>query len=241
MGKTQLLPVLTYHKAVSQNKNTYLSVGFLGGPVQQRFDPTNLKFDDQFVNGAYSSTNPTQQTFNKTNITYWDASAGILFSSSFGNSNNYYIGGSYFHFNEPKVAFSSLNDIRLNKKIMINGGLSVPTSETDRLIFYGDYFVQGGNNQAQAGIMYRHDWLDYGDDEVAGITVGAFTRWNDAIIPVVKLDLYKWAFGLTYDVNISKLRSASEMRGGFELTVSLKSFLNIRNSSMDKMRCPVPF
>ena len=60
MGKTQLLPVLAYHKLMSPDRDAYLSVGFIGGMVQQRFDPTGLKFDDQFVNGAYSSSNPTR-------------------------------------------------------------------------------------------------------------------------------------------------------------------------------------
>ena len=35
----------------------------MGGPVMQRFDPSKLSFDDQFVNGSYSSSNPTKQIF----------------------------------------------------------------------------------------------------------------------------------------------------------------------------------
>jgi hypothetical protein len=58
---------------------------------------------------------------------------------------------------------------------------------------------------------------------------------------VVKLDYYNLAFGLTYDVNISKLKSASKGRGGFEATLSYSNFLNIRNSSSEKVRCPVSF
>lgn len=241
LGKTQMLPVFAYHKLISYTRNTYLTAGFIGGAVSQRFDPTRLRFDDQFVNGAYSATNPTFQTFNNTNITYWDAAFGLSLSSDFGYNNRFFVGAAYFHFNEPKVAFSALNDIRLNTKFVLNGGLSLATSDYDYLTLYGDFFTQGGNTQAQAGATFRHVVLEDINDETVALSVGAFYRWNDAFVPLFKLDYYKWGLGVTYDMNISKLRTASQFRGGFELTLSYKSFLNIRNTSAQKFRCPIPF
>jgi hypothetical protein len=138
------------------------------------------------------------------------------------------------------VAFSQLNDIRLNKKIMINGGLSAATSDYDKIILYIDVFMQGGNQQAQGGLMYKHDLVQE-EEEAISISAGSFLRWNDAVIPVIKFNHYNLGIGLTYDVNISKLKTASQMRGGFEATISYQNFLNIRNSSSEKMRCPVRF
>jgi type IX secretion system PorP/SprF family membrane protein len=241
LGKTQILPTLTFHKSINGDKDTYLSVGFLGGAVQQRFDPSKLIFDDQFVNGAYSPTNPTRQVFINSNRTYYDGAFGVLFSSILAGDVKYYVGASYFHFNQPKVAFSPDNDIRLNKKIMVNAGLSAPTGDYDRIILYTDLFNQGGNRQVQGGFMYKHDLVQEEVDNTFSLSGGAFIRWNDAVMPVVKMDLYKLGIGLTYDVNISKLRQASRAQGGFEVTLSYRSFLNIRNSSADKVRCPVGF
>ncbi|RYF36099.1 MAG: type IX secretion system membrane protein PorP/SprF, partial [Cytophagaceae bacterium] len=124
LGKTQILPMLAYHKSMSTVKDAYLSLGFIGGAVQQRFDQSQLKFDDQFVNGAYSPTNPTHDVFSKTNVTYWDAGVGLKYSSDFGYDNRFYIGGAYFHLTQPKVAFAQSNDVRLNKKFVVNAGLS---------------------------------------------------------------------------------------------------------------------
>ncbi len=241
LGKTQLLPSLTFHKSVNGDKDTYLSAGFSYGAVQQRFDPSKLRFDDQFVNGAYSATNPTRQVFLNSNRTYADLSVGLLFSSVFGNDVKYYLGASYYHLTQPKVAFGPDNDIRLNKKLMVNAGLSAPTGEFDRIILYTDVFTQGGNRQVQGGFVYKHDLVQEDIDNSFSLSGGAFIRWNDAVMPVVKLDYYHLGIGLTYDVNISKLRQASRAQGGFELTLSYRSFLNIRNSSLDKVRCPVGF
>jgi hypothetical protein len=60
-------------------------------------------------------------------------------------------------------------------------------------------------------------------------------------MPVIKLDIYSFGLGMSYDINASKLRSASTFRGGLEVTLSFKSYLNIRNSSLQKVRCVVPF
>ena len=241
LGKTQVLPVFTFHKSLSREKNSYLSLGFMGGPVQQRFDPTKLTFDDQFVNGSYSATNPTHQTFSNTNLTYMDLSVGLAYSSIFGNDVKYYFGGSYFHFNKPKVAFSNTNDIKLNNKIVINAGLSTPTSDYDRLILYADYFSQGGNSQVQGGFMYQHYLFEADEDEAVSVSAGTFLRWNDAVMPLIKIEYYHLGIGLTYDINISKLKAASQFRGGYEITLSYRDFLNIRNSSTEKVRCPVAF
>lgn len=241
LGKTAILPTLTFHKSINGDKDSYLSAGFSGGPVQQRFDASKLTFDDQFVNGSYSATNPTRQTFTNTNITYYDASAGILFSSTFGNNVKYYIGAAYFHFTQPKVAFNAVNDIRLNKKLMFNGGMSIPTSDFDKVVIYTDVFSQGGSTQTQGGLIYQHDLLQEDVDYAMSISAGAFLRWNDAVMPLLKLDYYKLGIGITYDINTSKLRSASTARGGFELTASYRTFLNIRNSSAAAVRCPVSF
>ena len=89
--------------------------------------------------------------------------------------------------------------------------------------------------------MFKHDIFQEDEDFTFSLSGGGMLRWNDAIIPVVKLDYYGWAVGLTYDVNISKLKPASHLRGAYELTLSYSSFLNINNSSASKVKCPVPF
>ena len=241
LGKTQVLPMLAYHKSLSSERDSYLSLGFIGGAVQQRFDPSKLQFNDQFVNGAYSATNPTQEIFSNTNVTYWDMGVGVKYSSDYGYDNGWYAGLAYFHFTEPKVAFAQTNDIRLNRKWVLNAGLTNATSDFDRLIVYMDYFIQGGNSQFQGGVIYKHDLLQEDVDYTVSLSGGGFIRWNDAFVPVIKLDYYNLGIGLTYDVNISKLKKASMGRGGFEATLSYSNFLNIRNSSTQKVRCPVAF
>jgi type IX secretion system PorP/SprF family membrane protein len=241
LGRTQALPMVAFHKILDPDRSGYLTLGFLGGPVQQRFDPTRLRLGDQFVNGAYSALNPTQQSFSNTNVTYWDPAVGLSWSQVAGYDTRYYFGLAYFHFLKPRVAFSPQYDFRLNPKWIFNAGMNTPLSDNDRLIFYLDYFTQGGNRQGQGGAMVSHNFVSTDDEFGISLSAGGFYRWNDAIMPVIKMDIYSFGVGMSYDINASKLRSASTFRGGLEVTLSFKSYLNIRNSSLQKVRCVVPF
>ncbi len=238
LRRTQIFPVLNYHKSLSGERDSYLSAGLMGGPVIQRFDPTKLSFDDQFINGSYSPTNPTKEVFTNTGFTYWDAAVGLNFSSTAGESTRYYIGLGLFHFTKPKVAFQQQYDIVLNPKWVVNAGLSAPVGDANKLIVYADYFMQGGARQIQGGLLLSHDLSAYDENHKTTISGGAFYRWNDALVPVLKLDYNQFAVGITYDVNVSKLKSASQYRGAYEITLSYKAFRNSVNSSAEKVRCP---
>jgi type IX secretion system PorP/SprF family membrane protein len=237
LSRTQAFPAMNYHKSLGGEKGGYLSAGIMGGPVFQHFDPSKLSFDDQFVNGAYSSSNPTHQVFSNVSMVYWDVSAGLSFSSIIGEQTRYYVGLGLFHITQPKVAFQKQYDVILNRKWMVNAGLSVPLSDENKLIIYGDYFMQGGSRQGQGGLMISHDFSQF-LDEKAGIGAGVFYRFKDAMVPVIKIDFYHVGLGITYDINLSKLKTASQSRGGFELTLSYKAYRDIHNSSANKVKCP---
>ncbi len=239
LSRLQILPSINFLKSINDN-NGYIALGFIGGLVQSQFDPTKLTFDDQFQNGSFNPLNPTSQTFSKTSITYFDASVGMSYSDRIGENTKFYVGGAYFHANKPKVSF--LDDkVLLKPRSVINAGLSIETSEYDNFYIFGDYISQAGNRQGLMGMMYSHIIGEYLEDDNVSLSLGAFYRWGDAVIPAIKLNLYKVSLGISYDMNVSKLSRASQLRGGYEFTASYRSFLNIRNTSLNKVKCPVTF
>jgi type IX secretion system PorP/SprF family membrane protein len=238
LKRTQIMPVINYHKSLSEDVDNYLSLAFMGGPVQSQFDPTQAKLDDQFVNGAFSDNNVSSQVFNRTGFTYWDASTGLTYSSGFGYEGRFYVGAALFHFLKPKVNFYAENsDTHIDPKLVFNAGLTTPLSDNNRLVCYADYFRQGGNRQFMGGALYETDLVQYDEDDNISFSVGAFYRWNDALVPTASLTMHRWVMGISYDVNVSKLKTASQLRGGLELTASFRGFLNTRSSTQEKMRC----
>jgi type IX secretion system PorP/SprF family membrane protein len=239
LRRTYLQPMVNYHKSLSDNRDDYLSLAIMGGPVHNQFDPTKMKMADQWRNGIYDPSNPTQQVIDKTGYSYWDASVGLCYSGSFGENNRFYIASGLFHFNKPKIAINSINsNVHLDEKWTINWGLKTILGDEEQLIFYTDLFWEGGARQILAGCMYGREVIsDIEESEHVILYIGSFLRFGDALIPVIQFDLKQVNIGLSYDVNISKLRVASNWRGGLELTASYKGFLKIRNSTLDRVRC----
>jgi type IX secretion system PorP/SprF family membrane protein len=238
LKRTQLLPVLSFHKSLDEEKDTYLSIAFMGGAVSSQFDASQLKFGDQYVGGSYSASNPTAQSINSTGYSYWDLSTGLSFSTLFNKETRFYIAAGLAHFIKPTIhSIATTEASFLAPKLSLNMGVSGTMGERGRYIGFADYMMQNGNRQILAGALLGIEVAEYDNDDAPILYVGSFIRWGDAAIPVIKMDMSHMSIGISYDVNVSKLNVASNWRGGLELTASYRGFLKIRNSTLDRVRC----
>jgi type IX secretion system PorP/SprF family membrane protein len=240
LKRTQLLPAISFHKSLNENKDDYLAIGFIGGPVYSQFDATLLKMGDQYQNGSYNPSNPTMQPITGSGYSYWDLGTGLCFSSSFNENGRMYVGASMLHVTNPTIhSVTGRVDDFLKPRYSVNFGLNTPIADdNNRLFVFADYIAQNGNRQLLGGLLYGWNIKKYYEDDTpVTFYVGSFLRWGDALIPTVKLDMNHFTVGISYDVNISKLNVASNWRGGLELTASYSGFLQIKNSTIDKLRC----
>ncbi len=228
---THVLPALNYHKSLSTQNNRYLSLGFMGGLVQRRFDPSKMTTNSQYDNGGLGENLANSQ------YSYLDGSVGMSYNSNlnFNPDNTFYIGAAYHHFNRPNNSFYRNATIELHPKWVFSGGLKLGVSDYAYLTVQADHSRQGGFAETMAGIMYGLKLGEDPDNPAYTLHAGSFLRWNDALIPVIKIDYTPFSVALSYDVNISKLKPSSYGRGGFELSVSYIGFLK-RNEGY--LLCP---
>lgn len=229
---TQILPAFNFHKSVSNEKNAYLSLGFMGGWVQHSIDLSKITTNSQYE-GMGIGENITDPSFS-----YLDGSVGLSFNSALKNNdaNNFYLGAAFHHFNRPNNSFYKNKDIELNPKFVFSGGLKLGVDEYSYITIQGDHSKQGSFKETIFGAMYGFGLGDFPDKPDYAIHVGAFFRWNDALIPVVKLDYHPISVGLSYDANISKLKPSSHGRGGFELSISWITSLKDKSNPYFKPR-----
>lgn len=240
LTSTHVLPVLNYHKSLSADRNMYLSLGFMGGIVQRRFDRSKMTTNSQFDGTGFNAGLADGETMDRTNYSYFDGTAGLSFNTQLGEfeDNNLFVGISYHHFNKaPKVSFYGNTAFEMIPKWVYSAGLRVSATDDSYITFHGDYSKQGPHTELIGGAMYTYK-LDDIDNPKYLIHGGAFMRWRDAIIPMVKLEMRPLAIIASYDANTSALSAASRGRGGFELGISYQTFLNKSNSSIDAVRCP---
>lgn len=240
MTATHILPAVNYHKSLSADRNMYLSLGFMGGMVQRRFDRSKVTTNNQFDGITYNPGIADGETFDKSSYSYFDGTAGLSFNMQVTDNadDNVFAGVALHHFNKPSnIGFYTNGKSTLAPKWVYSAGARMATSEFSYVTFHADHSTQGAYTESIGGVIYTHK-LDSDIDPKYLIHGGAFVRLNDAIVPVAKIEMRPLAISVSYDANISKLSSTTNGRGGFELALSYQKYLDRDNTSRNAVRCP---
>jgi len=122
--------------------------------------------------------------------------------------------------------------------MVFSAGFRFNIDEQSYFTLMADYNKQGGAQEIIGGGMYSYKLGELAEDPKYIVNFGAYMRWQDAIIPVIQVDMMPLSIGLSYDVNISPLETVSQGRGGVEISISYIGFLDRDNSAKNKMLCP---
>ena len=220
---TNLISVTTaYHKGLDEDGLHQIGIGFQGTYNTKKLDGTKLNFEDeldQFGGWTIPSGEPVN---NETlNMSYFDVSAGVLYNGSTDGFNNFYFGVSAYHLNKPQEYFTNVY-YTLYPRYTFHGGGSIPLGDATKSIYLSSLFSTqyGANNFVLGGALGIA--LNDDPENPSNFFAGIWTRVNnvnDAIIPYLGLEFNGFRIGASYDVNISSLKTASESRGGMEISL----------------------
>jgi type IX secretion system PorP/SprF family membrane protein len=222
-----------YHKGLDEEGNHRLSLGFQGTYAQKRLYTNNLKFEDMLRSDGF--TGVTNELFdpNNLNLNYFDLNAGMIFSGRFGAATNYYAGVSMYHINKPKETFTGAQFF-LNPRYTVHGGVYLPVGEITTLHTSAMYQYQAGASETVLGAAIGFNLNGDMDYKPATLYAGSWMRINDAIIPYVGLEFNSLRLGISYDVNVSSLKTVSNSQGGIEISLI---YINKKNTERG-ISCP---
>lgn len=212
-----------YHKGLDQDGLHQVGIGFQGTYASKRLDGTKLNFLDELdANGGFTGNSEEPIDDQQINVDHFDFNVGALYNGSTDGYNNFYLGVSAYHINRPKESFTGNIFYQLNPRITVNAGGAVPLGDGSKTVYISTLYSSqaGATNIVAGGAM---GFLVNGDEEnPTNFFAGAWTRFNnvnDAIIPYVGLEFGGFRLGASYDVNISSLKTASQSRGGMEISL----------------------
>ena len=213
----------SYHKGIDEDGLHQIGIGFQGTYTNKRLDGTKLNFLDELdENGGWTIPSGEAIDNRQVNTSYFDFAVGGLYNGSTDGSNNFYLGVSAYHLSKPKESFTGDIFYQLNPRVTLNAGGALPLNDKTRTVYISAlYSKQGGATNivagGAAGFLLNED-----EENPTSFYVGAWTRFNnvnDAIIPYVGLEYNGLRFGASYDVNISSLKTASQSKGGIEISL----------------------
>lgn len=228
MGTTQGNLSFAYH--VLLNPNNTLGAALMGGFGQRSINFSALQWGSQYDGTSYNSALPNQESSGASSIMYPEIGTGVLWAYNKGastmSSNDMVIinaGIAAFNVNQPKYSFYHSGE-NLNMKIVVHANLLYGIKNTNLSIAPGFIFYnQGSSKETLFGTMFRYTLKDAskvtGYIKGSAISFGVHYRNKDAVILSGLLEMGSYAFGLSYDVNVSGLKSASTGRGGLEISL----------------------
>jgi len=222
---------LAYHARVARYAT--LGGGIQAGFAQRSINSSSLQWGNQFDGMDYDAGLATGETGGAASRAFVDCGAGILWNYNntsteknvAGTSDlKVTFGASVFHLNQPKYSFYQSSNEKLNMKYVAHGTAIVSLKGSSIAIAPGFfYYRQGGAQEIYAGGMLKYklgmDSKYTGLQKGAAVSFGGFVRARDAIIATTLIEYSQFAIGLSYDVNTSLLRTASNGRGGFEISL----------------------
>lgn len=235
MGTLQANGSLAYQIYLSE-KNM-LALGFQAGIMQRSINFDKLYWGNQYdptSSTGYNSLLDPKENRSNDNFIVPDLSTGAIYTykkseryMSSGDQMEFTIGAALFHVTQPKYSFLGGNE-KLYQRMVVHGTgiFGVPNS---RLAIVPGFMIarQGPNQEIFAGSLFRYtlreDSKYTGFVKGASVSGGGYYRNKDAFVAAAFFEFSSYGIGVSYDFNVSGLKTVSSGRGGFEITLR---FLN---------------
>ncbi len=224
----------SYNTALDKMKKHGLTFGVQAGVMQKSLEYQLLSFNNQysFYNGGYfDQTTPSNESFGAERVWTPVVNAGIMYYYAKQQARfNPFIGVSAFNLLHPKESYFD-QDNRLPIRTYVHAGTRINITETI-------YLIPKVLLQFQKQFMEQTVALDLGyylkgsDIYLLG---GVVHRIKDAMVVNAGIKLQNFILKAGYDINVSRLSTASTGRGGFEIALT---YMPKKKDKVNDKICP---
>jgi type IX secretion system PorP/SprF family membrane protein len=201
--------------------------------VQATLFTDNMSWGTQYNGRSYDPALGSGESQRVGNASYMDISAGVSMvydeaSDLIDHNNNakWITGYSASHLNSPDKGMFGKPDVSGIRHCLYVSGFQ-PAGDNVSLKPALVVMYQSGAYEATIGALYRYTLGQVsritGIKKGSGIAFGAYYRYADAVIPAFEYEHENILFGVSYDINLSKLTPASNLRGGIEITIRIRN------------------
>jgi len=195
-----------------------VSLGLQSGFTSRRIDYSNLYYDNQFNGYTYDASIPSVENFQNAGRIYANLNAGINWSYKPKKRNKVEGGFSVYNISTPKQSFFGNNFILLDQRFNIHASGQFMLSDRVDVLPTFLFMTQGTFREINGGGSFKYI-LNKNPNHYRALYVGASLRAGDALFGLLGMDYQKWYVGLSYDLNYSGFKPATNYRGGMEFAV----------------------
>ncbi len=194
-----------------------LTLGMQAGFTNVAIDYNALRFDAQYNGFSYDPSLGNGEQFGRDARSRMDLHAGVGYRYTPEKRRNISAGLALFNLTTPDVSLFDAGPSPLDLRTLVHAGAQFPVSEKLDVLPRLQWQAQGKFREFNIGGIVRYILLDRWN-LVRTVQAGLYMRAKDAGYLYAGLEHDDWTFGLSYDINLSRLEPASRNRGGFEIT-----------------------
>jgi len=203
-----------YHVPLDLDQEHSIGLGFQGTFHQRRIDYTKLSFSNQFGPGGYNPSLPINEALPNRRIGYLDVNLGMVYNVV-KDDRSFFGGVSIYNILRHKENLLE-SEFKMPVRYTVQGGAQLYIGEYGKAYFSVTHLQQASAHETTVGTAYGHQLSDGSKNE---INFGLWYRYKDALIPYVGYHRNAFQVGLSYDHTISTLKTAAQVRNGYELTL----------------------
>ncbi len=200
------------------NPKNIIALGFQGAVAQRAFKTSGLTFDKQFIDDKYQASSSNFETFDQQNTFNFDLGAGLQFDGELTKNLAVRLGAAMHHINRPDYGFYKNNTITVPVRISYQFSTLIGVTSASEVQLQGMFSQQGMQKELLYGGLFRL-FLNGDSREGNALGLGIQQRQQDAWSPFLEVRYGNWTAGLSYDINFSSFKSATNRNGGPELVV----------------------
>lgn len=207
-----------YHVGLDEDGAHSIGIGLQASYHRRRLDYNRLSFENQFGPGGYDPAAPIGEPLNATSRSFFDANAGVLYSGAV-NDHSFFGGVALYNILKHKENLGG-EEFTMPVRYTVQAGAQLYAGTNGKVYVSLTHMGQGGARETTAGGAYG---LLLGNSTGTNeLNFGMWYRLKDAIIPYVGFQKEQFQVGLTYDYTVSQVKTASQVRNGYELTLIYK-------------------
>ncbi|MFZ6052088.1 PorP/SprF family type IX secretion system membrane protein [Halocola ammonii] len=195
-----------------------LSLGGQVGITHHNIDYSQLEYNSQYNGFFYDPGQPSGEAFSRDSRTYLNFNIGAAYFKKFDERNSLEGGMSVFNLNSPNQSFFNATGVNLDPRLVFHGKGQIEIDDEWDILPSAIFQSQGKFTEFVFGGAAKYI-LENEAGLNRAVYGGLYYRTRDAGYIMAAMDYDAWHVGISYDINLSDLRTASNGRGGFEIAV----------------------
>ncbi|MDB4061609.1 PorP/SprF family type IX secretion system membrane protein [Vicingaceae bacterium] len=206
-----------YHIKIDRDSTWIIKTGLMLGFSTRTVNFNKFTYDNQYTGRVFDPNLSNGEDFDRNNLTHLNLGIGLELQHRLSSTDKIEIGLSVFNLNNPNLSFANeAANLDIRTSIYVSSKFQL----TEKLNLLPSLLWSRQDKYQELVIGSELQYHFEGQSVFSDLYGGFFLRDGDAFIFTTSIDYENWNLGLSYDVNYSELRTASNRRGGAEISLT---------------------